>query len=52
MKKNYKLFPANLINLKYDENITWLVIPQQDWKNNIVSGLTFSSFEKFVYLEF
>ena len=41
---NYTFFPENLVNFRYDEDITWLVVPQQDWKNNIVSGVTFSSF--------
>jgi len=41
---NYKFFPANLIDSRYDENITWFVLDRRDWDNNIVSGLVFSSF--------
>ena len=41
---NYTFFPENLINLRYDEDVTWFVTDRRDWDNNIISGLTFSSF--------
>lgn len=41
---NYTFFPENLVDFRYDENITWLVTDRRDWDNNIISGLTFSSF--------
>ena len=41
---NYEFFPANLIDSRYDKDITWFVIDRRDWDNNIMFGLTFSSF--------
>lgn len=41
---NYTFFPENLADFRYDENITFLVVDQRDWKNNIISGSIFSSF--------
>jgi len=41
---NYTFFPENLADLRYDENITWFVLDQRDWENQILSGLVFSSF--------
>jgi len=41
---NYTFFPENLADFRYDEDITWFVADQRDWKNNVVSGVIFSSF--------
>ena len=44
MEKNYKLFPANLMDFKYDEDIEWLVVTSRDWDANIIAGKCFSAF--------
>lgn len=41
---NYTFFPENLVNLRYDEDVRWFVVDRRDWDNNVMSGLTFSSF--------
>ena len=41
---NYTVFPKNLIDSRYDEDIIWLVVPRQDWENNIIAGASFSFF--------
>lgn len=41
---NYKFFPENLIEHRYDEDITWFVVDKRDFEWGIFSGPTFSSF--------
>jgi len=44
MEKNYKLFPANLMDFRYDEDIEWLVVISNNWDANIIVGPAFSTF--------
>jgi len=44
MKKNYRLFPENLMDFRYDEDIEWLVVSSSDWDLNIIVGPAFSTF--------
>ena len=41
---NYKFFPENLIELRYEDSISWLVVNIKDWKENLIVGPTFSAF--------